>query len=159
MEELDSFFVDVENVISVNDYESDSEIDELFCEVDLLFVKWWWCWKKWNLLKVNESIGEVVLFFEVEIIVFFVEIEVGEKIVEVEIMEFEEKFFDKVSENKIVELNLNIEEIFLKEIVLFIFVVSELDIIFCNVGCSSSVKIDVFEILLFEKFLVIERDN
>ena len=151
--------MDVENVTSVNDHESDSEIDESSREVDPPPAKRRRRRKKRNLPKVNESTGEAVPSLEVETTVPLAVTEVGEKTAEVEITESEEKFPDKASENKTAESNSNIEETPLKEIAPSTSVVSELDTTPCDAGCSSSSKTDVLETLLPEKPPVIERDN
>lgn len=151
--------MDVENVTSVNDHESDSEIDESSREVDPPPAKRRRRRKKRNLPKVNESTGEAVPSLEVETTVPLAETEVGEKTAEVEITESEEKFPDKASEDKTAESNSNIEETPLKEIAPSTSVVSELDTTPCNAGCSSSSKTDVLETPLPEKPPVIERDN
>lgn len=148
----------VQQVTSVNDHESDSEIDECSREVDPPPAKRRRRRKKRNLPKVDEGSGEAVPSLEVETTVPLVVTEVDEKTVKVEITESEERSPDKESENKIAESDSNIEKANSKEAAPPTSDVCELETSPCNAGCSSSLKTDKLETPLPEKASVIERE-
>ena len=150
--------MDVEHV-SVNDRESDSEIDESSQEVVPPPVKRRRRRKKRKIPKIEEGTGEAVPSTEAASTVSLGVTEVVGENVDVEITESEEKSREKESENTFAESNLNTEEGHPKEIAPLTSVVEESKASSCNAGSSSSTKTDVLETPLSEKPPVNETDN